>query len=164
VTRFFLVLCTSTTSLLPPTSYKIFSRFIASQLTTTILWSSIPRGSPYGILLLCCGRPMRQLRPPIFYSLSRPTSIILSCHTLCPHCHCLCLHLAPSSWPPDHNVLSKLSTTSAILCPRGKATSPCHACQLGRHTRLHFTSSMSRTARPFTSSMSRTVGMLRSPA
>jgi hypothetical protein len=33
VTRFFLVLCTSTTSLLPPTSCRIFSQSVASPLT-----------------------------------------------------------------------------------------------------------------------------------
>jgi hypothetical protein len=50
---------------------------------------------------------------------------------------------------PGHDVLSRLSPTSSIPRPRGNATSPCHAYQLGRHTRLPFTSAMSRTARLF---------------
>jgi hypothetical protein len=46
------MLCTSTTSLLPPTSSRTFSRSVAPPLITTVLWSSIPGGSPYGILPL----------------------------------------------------------------------------------------------------------------
>jgi hypothetical protein len=48
-----------------------------------------------------------------------------------------------------HDVLSRLSATSAIPCPRANAISLCHACQLGRLTRLPFSSSLSRTSRSF---------------
>jgi hypothetical protein len=46
-------------------------------------------------------------------------------------------HLGHSG--PD--VLSKLSSSSAITCPRGRDDSLCHACQLGRHVRLPFPTS-----------------------
>jgi hypothetical protein len=50
---------------------------------------------------------------------------------------------------PDHDILSRLSSALAILVPRGNTAFPCHARQLGRHTRLPFTSSTFRTARSF---------------
>jgi hypothetical protein len=49
---------------------------------------------------------------------------------------------------PDPNVLSKLSSTTAITCPRGRDDSLCHACQLGRHVRLPFPSSSTRALQP----------------
>jgi hypothetical protein len=42
---------------------------------------------------------------------------------------------------PDPDVLSRLSSTLAITCPRGRDDSLCHACQLGRHVWLPFPSS-----------------------
>jgi hypothetical protein len=56
----------------------------------------------------------------------------------------LLLPLPPLGTPVTKS--SSLSSTSAIPCPSGKR---CLACQLGRHTRLPFPSSMSRTAHPF---------------
>jgi hypothetical protein len=50
---------------------------------------------------------------------------------------------------PDPDVLSKLSSTSAITCPWGTDDSLCHACQLGWHVRLPFSSSSTRTLQPF---------------
>lgn len=45
---------------------------------------------------------------------------------------------------PGHGALSKLASSSSILCNRGVFESVCHACQLGRHTHLPFASSTSR--------------------
>jgi hypothetical protein len=56
--------------------------------------------------------------------------------------HCRLGHLDP-------NVLSKLSSTSAITCPRGSDDSLCHTCQLGQHVRLPFPSSSTRALQPF---------------
>jgi hypothetical protein len=50
---------------------------------------------------------------------------------------------------PGPNVLSMLSSSSAITFPRGRDDSLCHACQLGRHIWLPFPSSSSRVVRPF---------------
>src|SRR5438105_2173641 len=49
----------------------------------------------------------------------------------------------------DHEAFSKLASTSAIHCHKGELDSLCHACQLGRHTRLPFVSSSSRASKPF---------------
>jgi hypothetical protein len=48
---------------------------------------------------------------------------------------------------PD--VLSQLSRSSVITCPRTSSESLCHACQLGRHIRLPFPTSLSRAVRAF---------------
>jgi hypothetical protein len=50
---------------------------------------------------------------------------------------------------PCSDVLSKLSSTSAITCPRGRDDSLSHACQLDRHVRLPFPSSSTRALQPF---------------
>jgi hypothetical protein len=50
---------------------------------------------------------------------------------------------------PGPNVLSQLSRSSVIICPRVSSESLCHACQLGRHFRLPFPSSSSRAVRAF---------------
>jgi hypothetical protein len=50
---------------------------------------------------------------------------------------------------PGPDVLFKLSSTSAITCPRGRDDSLCHACQLGRHVRLPFPSSSTRVLQFF---------------
>jgi hypothetical protein len=50
---------------------------------------------------------------------------------------------------PGPDVLSKLSSSSAITCPRDRDDSLCHACQLGRHVRLPFLSSSTRVVQPF---------------
>jgi hypothetical protein len=42
---------------------------------------------------------------------------------------------------PGLDVLSRLSSTSAIICPRSRDASLCHACQFRRHVRLPFPSS-----------------------
>jgi hypothetical protein len=49
----------------------------------------------------------------------------------------------------DPDVLSKLSSTSAITCPQGRDDFLCHAYQLGRHVRLPFPSSSTRALQPF---------------
>jgi hypothetical protein len=49
---------------------------------------------------------------------------------------------------PSPDVLSKLSSTSAITCPRGGDISLCHASLLSRHGRLPFPSS-TRALQPF---------------
>jgi hypothetical protein len=50
---------------------------------------------------------------------------------------------------PGPDVLSKLSSTSAITCPRGRDDSLWHACQLGWHVWLPFPSSSTRALQPF---------------
>jgi transposase InsO family protein len=50
---------------------------------------------------------------------------------------------------PGPDVLSKLSSHSDISYSRGSSERLCHACQLGRHSRLPFSTSMSRAAQPF---------------
>jgi hypothetical protein len=50
---------------------------------------------------------------------------------------------------PGPDVLSKLSSSSAITCPRGRDDSLCHACQLGRHVWLPFPSSSTQALQPF---------------
>jgi hypothetical protein len=49
---------------------------------------------------------------------------------------------------PGSDVLSQLRNATVISCPRS-STELCHACQLGRHTRLTFSSSTSRASQPF---------------
>jgi hypothetical protein len=50
---------------------------------------------------------------------------------------------------PGCDVLSKLSSSSATTCPRGRDDSLCHACQLGWHVRLPCPSSNTRVVQPF---------------
>jgi hypothetical protein len=50
---------------------------------------------------------------------------------------------------PSPDVLSQLSRSLVITCPRASSESLCHACQLGRHIRLPFPSSSSRVVRAF---------------
>jgi hypothetical protein len=47
------------------------------------------------------------------------------------------------------DVLSQLSRSSVITCPRASSESLCYACQLGHHIRLSFPSSSSRVVRAF---------------
>jgi hypothetical protein len=50
---------------------------------------------------------------------------------------------------PGPDVLSMLSSSSAITYPRGRYDSLCHACQLGRHIQLPFPSSSTQVVQPF---------------
>jgi hypothetical protein len=50
---------------------------------------------------------------------------------------------------PGPDVLSQLSRSSVITCPRASSESLCHACQLGRYIRLPFPSSSSSVVRAF---------------
>lgn len=51
---------------------------------------------------------------------------------------------------PGVQVFSTLRSNKAIsVAPNSHDTSLCHACQLGRHVRLPFSTSMSRTTKPF---------------
>jgi hypothetical protein len=61
--------------------------------------------------------------------------------------------VAPTTWHrrlghPDPDVLSSLSRSSFIQCT-SKKYDFCHACQLGKHTRLPFCSSSHRAEHPF---------------
>jgi hypothetical protein len=56
--------------------------------------------------------------------------------------HCRLGHLG-------RDIISRLSNTCAIQCNKSHSDTLCHACQLGHHTRLHFHTSLSHTARPF---------------
>ena len=60
---------------------------------------------------------------------------------------------APSPWHrrlghPGHEIMTKLSSVIPS-CNKELSTSLCHACQLGRHVRLPFTSSTSRASNNF---------------
>ena len=50
---------------------------------------------------------------------------------------------------PGLEALSKLISSTAISCTKPNATPLCHACQLGRHTRLPFSNSDSRALKNF---------------
>jgi hypothetical protein len=50
---------------------------------------------------------------------------------------------------PGPDVLSRLSSTSVITCPRGRDDSLCHAYQLSRHVWLPFPNSSTRALQPF---------------
>jgi hypothetical protein len=50
---------------------------------------------------------------------------------------------------PRPDVMTKLSSTLDSSCNRGHFEGHCHACQLGRHTRLPFTQSSSRVEQAF---------------
>jgi hypothetical protein len=50
---------------------------------------------------------------------------------------------------PGPNVLAKLSSIVVVSCNKPKHVPICHACQLGRHTRLPFAQSMSRATQCF---------------
>jgi len=50
---------------------------------------------------------------------------------------------------PGKAALQSLAQSSSIICSKPDDDSLCHACQLGRHVRLPFTSSLSRAAKIF---------------
>jgi hypothetical protein len=50
---------------------------------------------------------------------------------------------------PGPDVLAKLSSIAVVSCNKPKHVPICHACQLGRHTRLLFAQSMSRATQCF---------------
>ena len=50
---------------------------------------------------------------------------------------------------PGKATLQNLARTSSIVCSKPADDSLCHACQLGRHTRLPFATSMSRASKNF---------------
>jgi hypothetical protein len=50
---------------------------------------------------------------------------------------------------PGPDVLAKLSSIAAVSCNKPKHVPICHACQLGRHTRLPFAQSMSHATQCF---------------
>jgi hypothetical protein len=72
-----------------------------------------------------------------------------ACCPVRPGYSCFLCHVASLPWPPGPTVLSKLSSSSAITCPRGRDDSLCHACQLGRHARFPFPISSTRAVQPF---------------
>jgi hypothetical protein len=87
----------------------------------------------------------------LLYTLPLPT---LPTTTPCAIPYALATTASSATWHrrlghlgPD--VLSKLSSTSAITYPRSRDASLCHACQLGRHVRLPFPSSSTRAFQPF---------------
>jgi len=68
---------------------------------------------------------------------------------------CVLLAALETTWHrrlghPSAQVLSRLrSNNSTSLIPRDHDTSLCHVCQLGRHSRLPFSHSMSRASKHF---------------
>jgi hypothetical protein len=92
---------------------------------------------------------VRYLGP--LYTISLSTSVAFS--TDAPP-YALAVVASTSTWHrrlghPGPDVLSQLSRSSVITCPRASSKSLCHACQLGRHIRLPFPSSSSRVVRAF---------------
>jgi hypothetical protein len=79
-----------------------------------------------------------------------PSSSIVATLTVVPHA---LTTVAPTTWHchlghPGPNALSNLSRSSFIQCT-SKKHNFCHACQLGKHTRLPFCSSSHRAEHPF---------------
>jgi hypothetical protein len=79
-----------------------------------------------------------------------PSSSAVTALTAVPHALTV---VAPTTWHrrlghPDPNALSSLSRPSFIQCTNKKHDF-CHACQLGKHTRLPFCSSSHRVEHPF---------------
>jgi hypothetical protein len=50
---------------------------------------------------------------------------------------------------PGPDVMTKITSSLDLSCSRGHFEGLCHACQLGRHTRLPFTTSSSRAEQAF---------------
>jgi hypothetical protein len=72
-------------------------------------------------------------------------------HRLLPRCHVVVV--APELWHarlghPASAIVQTLNKLSAIQCNKA-ARHICHACQLGKHARLPFASSVSNTSAPF---------------
>jgi hypothetical protein len=85
------------------------------------------------------------------YTLSLPT---LPTTTSCAILYALATTASSATWHcrvghPNTDVLSKLSSTSAITCPQSRVVSLCHDCQFGRHVRLPFPSSSTLALQPF---------------
>ncbi|GJX22179.1 ribonuclease H-like domain-containing protein [Tanacetum coccineum] len=64
------------------------------------------------------------------------------------------LSLSPTTWHrrlghPSEDVLRRLESSHYISCNKTKLSALCHVCQLGKHTRLPFTSSESNVASVF---------------
>jgi len=80
------------------------------------------------------------------YTLQLPSSSSGSC--------ALVATPSPTTWHrrlghPGKAALQRLAQTSSIVCSKPDDDSICHACQLGRHVRLPFTSSLSRAIKFF---------------
>jgi hypothetical protein len=80
------------------------------------------------------------------YTLQLPTSSSSPC--------ALVATPSPTTWHrrlghPGKAALQSLAQSSSIICSKPDHDSLCHACQLGRHVRLPFTSSLSRAAKIF---------------
>jgi hypothetical protein len=73
-------------------------------------------------------------------------SFITCCCSFSPSC--IGIYLASMSRPPRCQRPAKLSHDSSVICSR-RTHDICHACQLGRHTRLPFVSSNSRADKNF---------------
>ena len=61
---------------------------------------------------------------------------------------------SPTTWHrwlghPGRDILVRLSRSTDVSCTRAPAEHLCHACQLGRHVRLHFSSSTSHATHAF---------------
>ena len=57
--------------------------------------------------------------------------------------------LGPSILTPGRDVLAQLSRSTDVPCTTAPAEHLCHACQLGRHVRLSFSSSSSHVTHVF---------------
>jgi hypothetical protein len=82
--------------------------------------------------------PLYTLRLPASpFSTSTPHALTAATSSITWHCRL---------GHPGRDVMSKLSSSSVIPCSRGSFGHLCHACQLGRHVGLPFSSSSSRAA------------------
>jgi len=88
------------------------------------------------------------------YTLRLPSSAASSSASLSPSSSAAFATTSSTRWyrrlgHPGHDVLAHLSRSADIHCTRTTDEHLCHACQLGRHVRLPFASSMSHTAQIF---------------
>jgi hypothetical protein len=85
------------------------------------------------------------------YTLPLPT---FTTPTRCVVLYALATAASSATWHrhlghPGPDIISKLSSSSAITCHRGRDDSLCHAYQLGRHIRLPFPSSSTQAVQHF---------------
>jgi small nuclear ribonucleoprotein (snRNP)-like protein len=107
-------------------------------------WGLIIRHLPTRAVLARCDSsgPLYSL-----HLTSTPPTSVTSSHALATTTTSVIWHRRLGHPRPD--VMSQLSSRSGISYTRGSSERLCHACQLGRHTRLPFSTSTSRAAQAF---------------
>jgi hypothetical protein len=117
-------------------------------VTTTVLWSSTPGGSPYATFPHVLCSLVVTFPAPLLYSLA----LHFPHQRSLPPCSCTTTNSVV--WHrrlghPGPDVMSQLSSCSDISYTPSSSECLCHACQLRRHSRLPFSTSTSRTAQAF---------------